>query len=139
MEDISIPDYINSQCSSVSTIEDLSNQVKSEIARDQRCSLYCDREEAVTQCQVGIAQCSLLDSWETFHLQQLQTGDRSRLPDGERSSLTKLERQTEVEKELSDGLAVEEPEMERPYLSSEYLGGVQPMAQQPTSLLTQTV
>ena len=54
VEDISIPDYINSQCSSISTIEDLSNQVKSEIARDQRCSLNCDREVAVTQCQVGI-------------------------------------------------------------------------------------
>ena len=38
-----------------------------------------------------------------------------------------------------DVVAVELPEMERPYLSSEYLGGVQPMAQLPTSLLTQTV
>ena len=36
-------------------------------------------------------------------------------------------------------VAVEEPEIERPYLSSEYLGGIQPMAQLPTSLLTQTV
>ena len=112
MEDISIPDYINSQCSSISTIEDLSNQVKSEIGRDQRCSLSCDREEAVTHCQVGI--CSVLSpgQLETFHLQQLQTGDRPRLPDGERSSLSKLERQDEVEKELSEGLVVEEPDME---------------------------
>ena len=54
MDDISIPDYVNSQCSSISTIEDLSNQVKSEIGRDARCSLDCDREEAVTQSQVGI-------------------------------------------------------------------------------------
>ena len=54
MDDISYPDYVNSQCSSISTIEDLSNQVKSEIGRDQRCSLNRDREEAVTQCQVGI-------------------------------------------------------------------------------------
>ena len=31
------------------------------------------------------------------------------------------------------------PDMESPYLSSEYLGGVQPIAQLPSSLLTQTV
>ena len=54
MDDISIPDYVNSQCSSISTIEHLSRQVKSEIGRDQNCSPNCDREEAVTQCQVGI-------------------------------------------------------------------------------------
>ena len=38
-----------------------------------------------------------------------------------------------------DVVAVELPEIERPYLSSEYLGGVQPMAQFPLSLLTHTV
>ena len=36
-------------------------------------------------------------------------------------------------------VALDEPEMESPYLSSEYLGGVQAMAQLPSSLLTQTV
>ena len=111
MDDISIPDYVNSQCSSISTIEDLSNQVKSEIGRDARCSLDCDREEAVTQCQVEIAHCGTVQL-QTFHFQQLQTGDHPRLPDGERSSLTKLARQSEAEKELSEGLVMEEADME---------------------------
>ena len=111
VEESSIPDYISSQCSSISTIEDLSNQVKSEIARDQRCSLNCDREEAVTQCQVGIAP-SAPGQLETFHFQQLQTGDHPRLPDVERSSLTKSVRQTDLEKELAEGLMVEEADME---------------------------
>ena len=61
----------------------------------------------------GGGNCSLLDSWKLLTLQELQAGDLPRLPDGERSSLTKLvRRQTEVEKELSEGLVVEEPDME---------------------------
>ena len=41
--------------------------------------------------------------------------------------------------EPRDVVAVELPLIERPYLSSEYLGGVQPIAQLPLSLLTHTV
>ena len=49
---------------------------------------------------------------QTFHFQHLQTRDQPRLPNGERSSLTKLARQSEAEKELSEGLVMEEADME---------------------------
>ena len=48
MDDISMPDY-----SSVSTIEDLSNRVKSEIEKDQRFSMRWGAEQKDTGCQVG--------------------------------------------------------------------------------------
>ena len=109
-DNISIPDYGEPRLQPVSTIQQLSREVKSQIEKDGRCRLRCDpREPDDSKCEVTN---EMLMSLPNLSSQEPESWDLRRLPGHDRSSFLKLRTKTEAEKEAEAALVLEDPDME---------------------------